>query len=128
MRPGMQPWFPSSKGSSSRLSRNTGVIAFASLPVGASMLSLDSRSIHYNEIIVTGASDSTPRQVQKAVSILSRKDFPKERIAHPVLKLQDIQQAFRIMKEREGMRVVLKPWRNPTASPAHWCRGCATRG
>jgi L-iditol 2-dehydrogenase len=85
------------------------VCLFASLPVGASMLNLDSRSIHYNEIIVTGASDSTPRQVEKAVSILSRKDFPKERIAHPILKLQDIQQAFRIMQEREGMRVVLKP-------------------
>jgi L-iditol 2-dehydrogenase len=85
------------------------VCLFASLPVGASMLSLDSRLIHYNEIIVTGASDSTPRQVEKAVSILSRRDFPKERIAHPVLKLQDIQEAFRIMQAREGMRVVLKP-------------------
>ena len=85
------------------------VCLFASLPVGASMLNLDSRSIHYNEIIVTGASDSTPRQVEKAVSLLSRKDFPKERIAHPILKLRDIQQAFQIMEARDGMRVVLKP-------------------
>lgn len=85
------------------------VCLFASLPVGKSMLNIDSRSIHYNEIVVTVASDSTPRQVEKAVSILSQKDFPKELIAHPVLKLQAIQEAFQIMQARTGMRVILKP-------------------
>lgn len=85
------------------------VCLFASLPVGKSMLNIDSRTIHYNEIIVTGASDSTPRQVEKAVSVLSRKDFPKEKIANPILKLQDIHKAFQVMQAREGMRVVLKP-------------------
>ena len=85
------------------------VCLFASLPVGASMLSVDSRTIHYNEIIVTGASDSTPRQVEKAVSLLGGKDFPKERIATPIMKLQDIQKAFQVMQARDGMRVVLRP-------------------
>jgi L-iditol 2-dehydrogenase len=85
------------------------VCLFASLPLGKSMLNIDSRTIHYNEIIVTGASDSTPRQVQKAVSVLSRRDLPKEKIAHPILKLQDIHKAFQIMEAREGMRVVLRP-------------------
>ena len=73
------------------------------------MLSVDSRTIHYNEIIVTGASDSTPRQVEKAVSLLGGKDFPKERIATPIMKLQDIQKAFQVMQARDGMRVVLRP-------------------
>ena len=45
----------------------------------------------------------------KAVSALSRKDFPKEKIAHPVMKLQDIHKAFQTMEAREGMRVVLRP-------------------
>ncbi len=79
------------------------------LPLGKSMLNIDSRTIHYNEIIVTGASDSTPRQVQKAVSVLSGRDLPKEKIANPILKLQDIHKAFQIMEAREGMRVVLRP-------------------
>ena len=73
------------------------------------MLSVDSRTIHYKEIIVTGASDSTPRQVEKAVSLLCREDFPKERIANPIMELRDIHKAFQVMQEREGMRVVLKP-------------------
>jgi L-iditol 2-dehydrogenase len=85
------------------------VCLFASLPVGKSILNIDSRTIHYNEIIVTGASDSTPRQVEKAASVLSRKDFPKQKIANPILKLQDIHKAFQIMQAREGMRVVLRP-------------------
>lgn len=85
------------------------VCLFASLPVGKSLLTIDSRTIHYNELIVTGASDSTPRQVEKAVSLLGRKDFPKEKIANPILKLQDIHMAFQIMQAREGMRVVLRP-------------------
>jgi L-iditol 2-dehydrogenase len=85
------------------------VCLFASLPVGKSMLSVDSRTIHYNEIIVTGASDSTPRQVEKAVSLLGREDFPREKIANPIMELRDINKAFQVMQEREGMRVVLKP-------------------
>jgi L-iditol 2-dehydrogenase len=84
------------------------VCLFASLPVNSSMLNLDSRKIHYNEIIVTGASDSTPCQVEKAVSILSKKGFPKEKISNPILELRDIGKAFQIMTAREGMRVVLR--------------------
>ena len=85
------------------------ICLFASLPFGKSMVNIDSRKIHYNEIILTGASDSTPRQVEKAVSILSKKDFPKEKISNPLLELRDIGKAFQLMQAREGMRVVLRP-------------------
>jgi len=85
------------------------VCLFASLPAGASLLSLDSRTIHYNELFVCGASDSTPAHVRKAVSILSEPDFPGARIADPLLKLSDIGKAFAVMTARDGMRVVLRP-------------------
>ncbi len=85
------------------------VCLFASLPVGKSVLSLDSRKIHYNELYVCGASDSTPIHVQKAVALLAQPDFPGEKIANPILKLAEIQKAFRIMEARDGMRVVLLP-------------------
>ena len=85
------------------------VCLFASLPVGKSMLSIDSRTIHYGELSLVGASDSTPRQVQKAVSLLARKDFPREKLAHPILPLSQVIEAFRVMEAREGMRVVLTP-------------------
>jgi L-iditol 2-dehydrogenase len=85
------------------------VCLFASLPVGKSTLSIDSRTIHYGELSLVGASDSTPRQVEKAVSLLARKDFPREKLAYPILPLSEVIEAFRVMEAREGMRVVLKP-------------------
>ena len=85
------------------------VCLFASLPVGASTLSLDSRKIHYNELSVCGASDSTPAHVARAVTLLARPDFPGKRIANPLLPLAEIQKAFALMEARDGMRVVLKP-------------------
>jgi L-iditol 2-dehydrogenase len=85
------------------------VCLFASLPAGSSMLSLDSRKIHYNELFVCGASDSTPAHVKKAVEFLARPDFPGAKLANPVLPLADIQKAFAVMTARDGMRVVLKP-------------------
>jgi L-iditol 2-dehydrogenase len=85
------------------------ICLFASLPVGKNMLSLDSRKIHYGELEVVGASDSTARQVAKAVSFLARADFPKQKLANPILKLSEIAAAFKVMESRDGMRVVLTP-------------------
>jgi L-iditol 2-dehydrogenase len=47
------------------------VCLFASLPVGHSMLQLDSRKIHYGEIRVIGSSDSTGQHVREAVELMA---------------------------------------------------------
>ena len=50
------------------LARKGGAISlFASLPKGASDITLDSRIIHYGELRVVGASDSRPEHVTRAV-------------------------------------------------------------
>ncbi len=85
------------------------VMLFASLPVGRSMLQLDSRLIHYKELRVVGSSDSTSEHVKKAVEILSNKDFPSERIVTHILPLEGIDKAFALMRSGESLRVVLKP-------------------
>ncbi len=85
------------------------VMLFASLPVGRSMLNIDSRLIHYKELRVIGSSDSTPEHVKKAVEILSGKDFPADRIVTHVLPLDGIEEAFALMRSGESLRVVLKP-------------------
>jgi L-iditol 2-dehydrogenase len=82
---------------------------FASLPAGQSNLTLDSRLIHYNEIKVTGSSDSTAVHVAKAVEMLSDEKFPSAKIATHVLSLDDIHEAFDLMISGEALRVVLKP-------------------
>jgi L-iditol 2-dehydrogenase len=85
------------------------VCLFASLPAGKSMLNLDSRRIHYNELSVLGTSDSTARQVSKAIEFLQQPSFPREKLATHKLPLEEIEKAFAIMQSREGLRVVLTP-------------------
>jgi threonine dehydrogenase-like Zn-dependent dehydrogenase len=70
---------------------------------------VDSRTIHYGEIRVVGASDSTARQVQKALSILAKPGFPKEKLVSHRLGLEEIGRAFELMLARDCLRVVLKP-------------------
>jgi len=70
---------------------------------------MDSRLIHYGEIRVVGASDSTARQVEKALGILAKPGFPKEKLVSHQLGLEEVHRAFELMLARDSMRVVLKP-------------------
>ena len=85
------------------------VCLFASLPAGKSNLSIDSRLIHYNELLVTGSSDSTAVDVRKAVEMLAKPEFPSQKIASHLMGLDDIHKAFELMISGEALRVVLKP-------------------
>jgi len=90
--------------------RKRGTIClFASLPADSSILALDSRKIHYNEITVVGSSDSTPAHVETAVELISTGQIPAEKIATHILPLEQIQKGFDLMKSGQALRVVLKP-------------------
>jgi L-iditol 2-dehydrogenase len=85
------------------------VCLFASLPVGSHLLAVDSRAVHYGELRVVGASDSTARQVQRALGILARPGFPREKLVSHQLPLEEFATAFRLMQDRDSLRVVLRP-------------------
>jgi L-iditol 2-dehydrogenase len=85
------------------------VSLFASLPVGRNILEVDSRKIHYGELAIYGASDSTARHVARALEILQKASFPRKALASHVLPFEDFHRAIEIMSAREGMRVVLTP-------------------
>ncbi len=85
------------------------VCLFASLPVGQSMLQLDSRKIHYGEIRMIGSSDSTAQHVREAVELMATGSVPAARLATHTLPLDGIFQAFDLMITGEALRVVLKP-------------------
>lgn len=85
------------------------VCLFASLPVGGCTLAMDSRLIHYGEIRVVGASDSTPAHVAASVDIIAQHQIPVERLASHVLGLDDVFEAFDLMVSGRALRVVLKP-------------------
>jgi len=84
------------------------VCLFASLPKGKSLLSVDSRPLHYNELRVVGTSDSTPAQVQRAVELIASGAMPMDKLATHVLPLADFARAFELMQSGESLRVVLK--------------------
>lgn len=85
------------------------VCLFASLPKGKSMLSVDSRPIHYGELRVLGTSDSTPAHVARAVDLLAGGSIPADRLTTHVLGLDDLFKAYELMQSGESLRVVLKP-------------------
>jgi len=85
------------------------VCLFASLPSGNSVITLDSRVVHYGEIRIVGTSDSTPRQVAKAVELIASGGLPLARLASHVLDLGEIFKAYELMESGEALRVVLRP-------------------
>jgi len=92
------------------LVRKRGVVClFASLPAGKSALTLDSRPVHYGELKIVGASDSSPRQVETAVALLGSGRFPAEKLVTHQFGLAGIHQAFGLMQRGEALRVVLRP-------------------
>lgn len=93
-----------------KLVRKQGTVClFASLPAGKSDITLDSRIIHYGEIKLVGTSDSTPAQVEKAVEMISAGSINADKLASDILKLDEIMQAYELMKSGRALRVVLKP-------------------
>ena len=91
------------------MARKGGMInLFASLPSGASELKIDSRLIHYRELFISGASDSTPYHVELAVKLLNSGQISKEIITHklPIDKFMD---GLMLMKNEDGLKVLIKP-------------------
>ncbi|VGO23383.1 alcohol dehydrogenase catalytic domain-containing protein [Pontiella sulfatireligans] len=85
------------------------VCLFASLPVGKSMLNIDSRLVHYGEIKLVGSSDSTPAHVAKAVEMIAGGTLRADLLATHMLPLEGIFEAYELMKSGESLRVVLTP-------------------
>jgi len=85
------------------------VCLFASLPAGKEMLSINSRAVHYGEIMIVGSSDSTPENVEKAVEMISTGLLDADKLVTHILKFSDIFKAFELMIKGESLRVVLTP-------------------
>jgi L-iditol 2-dehydrogenase len=85
------------------------VCLFASLPAGKEMLSINSRTVHYGEIMIVGSSDSTPENVKQAVDMISTGILDADKLVTHTLKFDGIFKAFELMERGESLRVVLTP-------------------
>ena len=90
--------------------RKGGTISlFASLPKGDSAINFDSRVIHYNELRITGASDSRPEHVQKAINLMAENKLDMRNIVTHKVKLIDFQMGLSLMQNKESLKVLVIP-------------------
>jgi len=90
--------------------RKGGAISFfASLPKDASIITLDSRVIHYGELRVIGASDSRPEHVKRAVEFMTQGKIDADKVITHRLPLEKIHAGLALMKERKSLKVLMYP-------------------
>ncbi len=85
------------------------VSLFASLPTGASDITLDSRVIHYGELRITGASDSRPEHVSKAVQLMAEGKINADPIITHRVSLEKIHDGLDLMKAKQSLKVLVYP-------------------
>lgn len=91
------------------LAAKGGIVSlFASLPKGASDITLDSRVIHYGQISVVGASDSTAAQGREALRLLETGAVDAEKLITHEVTLDHILDGIEIMKRKIGLKVLVR--------------------
>lgn len=82
---------------------------FASLPQGEETLQINSRTIHYGELIVFGTSDSTPKHIREAVGLLEENAELFSKIVTHELPMKDFHKAMDIIASGAAVKVALRP-------------------
>jgi L-iditol 2-dehydrogenase len=85
------------------------VSLFASVPKDAPSMSIDVNNIHYKQLSVFGASDSTARDHREAVSLLASGRVDITPIISGVYDLQDFFLAIDQIKAQNALKIVIKP-------------------
>ena len=85
------------------------VCLFASLPKGDSLIELDSRLIHYNELRIVGTSDSRPEHVKTVLDLLESKKLDFSGVITHELPLSKLHEGLDLMKSRDCLKVLIKP-------------------
>lgn len=82
---------------------------FASLPVADEILAMSSRTIHYNELILYGTSDSTVKHVRAAVELLRKNPEGFRPLITHVMPFSDFHKAMDEIKAGNAVKIVLVP-------------------
>ena len=81
---------------------------FAGLPPIDELITISSRSLHYNELVYYGTSDSTAEHVRKAVDLLSKQ---RERIKKiiSIIPFKDVLGGMDSVIKKECAKIVVQP-------------------
>ncbi len=94
------------------LVRKAGTVSlFASLARDDADITLNSRTIHYGELRVVGASDSRPEHVVKAIQLMADGKIQIPPLITHRLSLEDIHKGLHLMKTKQSLKVLVSPAR-----------------
>jgi L-iditol 2-dehydrogenase len=85
------------------------VSLFASVPKDAPTMSIDVNNIHYRQLSVFGASDSTARDHREAVSLLASGRVDIRPIVSKVYDLEDFFAAIDQIKAQDALKILIRP-------------------
>lgn len=85
------------------------VSLFASLPKDAADITLNSRTIHYGELRLVGASDSRPEHVAQAVRLMAEGRIDVTPLVTHRISLEDIQAGLDLMVTKQSLKVLVFP-------------------
>ncbi len=69
---------------------------------------LDPNQIHYGEFILTGSSDSTPENMQRALSFIENGQVNTEALISHLLPLEDLGKGLEMVKSRQGLKIMIQ--------------------
>jgi L-iditol 2-dehydrogenase len=94
-----------------RMAANRGRISlFGSLPKDDSQITIDANDIHYRELTVVGAANSTPAQNAAALEMIADGRVPVADLITETLPLEGFHDAIMAVRSGRGMKYVLAPW------------------
>lgn len=82
---------------------------FAGLPKGSPPLVLDSNILHYKEAFLFGSHGSVPRHHRLALELLSSGRISAKKYISHKFSLDQIKEAFSVVENRQGMKVIINP-------------------
>lgn len=105
---------PEIQGRALEMARKDGVVSlFAGLPSDVAQITVNSRLIHYGQVRLVGASDSTPRHVSLALGLLESGRISTEKLITHRLPLDDILTGYDLMRSGQALKVLIYPLRVP---------------
>ena len=76
-------------------------------------VSLDSHSVHYNELTIKGVYHHRPETIQKALKLLANPKFKADLLLSAERPIEDVEEALRSMMRKESLKVVIKKQLKP---------------
>ncbi len=91
------------------VSKTGRVSLFASVPKDNPFVTIDVNQLHYNQISVFGSSDSTAKNHQDAVKLLSSGKINAKMLITHIFSLNEFFEGIKAIENREALKVIIKP-------------------